>query len=134
MKQDLIFSGGDKITAKTAENKLVYICSPYRGETERNLAYARVLTRFALKNSFVPVTPHLYLTQVLDEEDRMQRKMGMDAGKELLKHCGYILAGDRYGFTEGMFEEIHLAAQIGLKELGLTKDGKLIEIYGGQQS
>ena len=78
-------------------NNLIYICSPYRGEVERNLEYARELTRLALDNSFVPITPHLYLTQVVNDEDRRERERGMSAGKELLQHCKYILIGSRYG-------------------------------------
>ena len=110
------------------DNKLIYVCSPYRGDVERNLAYARVLTKFALNNSYIPITPHLYLTQVLEEDDPEQRKKGMAAGKELLKQCRYILVGSKYGFTEGMLEEIHIAVENGMIELELTKDGKLIEI------
>ena len=30
------------------ENKLCYICSPYRGDTERNAKYAAALTRTAV--------------------------------------------------------------------------------------
>lgn len=114
-------------------NNLVYICSPYRGEVERNLEYARELTRLALDNSFVPVTPHLYLTQVVNDEDSRERERGMSAGKELLWHCKYILIGSRYGLSEGMLEEIELAAQQSKIELAPSKDGKLIVVYGGQQ-
>lgn len=31
------------------ENKLCYICSPYRGDTERNAKYAAALTRTAVE-------------------------------------------------------------------------------------
>lgn len=114
-------------------NNLVYICSPYRGEVERNLEYARELTRLALDNSFVPITPHLYLTQVVDDEDCRERERGMKAGKELLQHCKYILIGSRYGLSEGMLEEIKLATEHEKIELAPSKDGKLIVVYGGQQ-
>ena len=134
MKQDLIFSGGAKIVGQIVENKLVYICSPYRGEVERNLQYAKELTRIALENNFVPITPHLYLTQAVNDEVPEEREKGMAAGKELLKHCKYILIGSRYGLSEGMLEEIELALQYGTIELAPTKAG-LIEVYnGGQQS
>lgn len=114
-------------------NNLVYICSPYRGEVERNLEYARELTRLALDNSFVPITPHLYLTQVVNDEDRWERERGMSAGKELLRHCKYILIGSRYGLSEGMLEEIKLATRYGKIELAPSKGGKLIVVYGGQE-
>ena len=115
-------------------NKLIYICSPYRGEVERNLQYARELTRIALDNDFVPITPHLYITQAVNDEVPEEREKGMAAGKELLKHCKYILIGSKYGLSEGMLEEIRLALEHGTIELAPTKAG-LIEVYnGGQQA
>lgn len=115
------------------ENKLVYICSPYRGEVERNLRYARELTRVALENGYVPITPHLYLTQVVNDEVPKEREKGIAAGKELLKHCKYILIGSKYGLSAGMLEEIGLAQKYGTIELAMVKAG-LIEVYnGGQQ-
>ena len=114
------------------ENKLVYVCSPYRGETERNIGYAQELTRLVLDNGFVPVTPHLYLTQVVCDEVPQERELGMAAGRELLKQCSYILIGSRYGVSDGMLSEIELAIQTGKKELAKEKDG-LAVVYGGQQ-
>lgn len=111
------------------DNKLCYICSPYRGDTERNMVYAKELTRLALDNGYAPITPHLYLTQVLDEDDPEQRSKGMAAGEELLKHCRYILIGSRFGLSEGMTGEIKTAIETGLAELAVTKRGLEI-VYG----
>lgn len=111
------------------ENKLCYVCSPYRGNTERNIEYAKELTRLALDGGYVPVTPHLYLTQVLDEDEPEQREKVMAAGTELLKHCRYILIGSRYGLSEGMLAEIDTATENGLAELAATVRG-LEVVYG----
>lgn len=108
---------------------LVYVCSPYRGDTERNITYAKELTRAALEHGYTPITPHLYLTQVLDDETPKERELGLLAGQELLKHCEYILVGSRYGISEGMQQEIMIASEAGLKELALTKKG-LEKVYG----
>lgn len=105
------------------ENKLVYVCSPYRGDIERNVAYAKELTRAVLEYGYTPITPHLYLTQVLDDEKPEERKLGLLAGQNLLKHCGYILIGSKYGISEGMQQEIVIAREVGVKELALTKKG-----------
>jgi hypothetical protein len=115
------------------QSKLRYICSPYRGDIERNTEYARELTRIALDYGYTPITPHLYLTQVLNEEDQEQRERGMAAGAELLKHCKYILIGSRYGLSEGMLAEIQIAIEEGITELAQEKGG-LVEVYGGQQA
>ena len=114
------------------QNKLCYICSPYRGDIERNTEYAKKLTKIALDCGYAPITPHLYLTQVLSEEDPAQRKKGMAAGAELLKHCRYILIGSRYGLSEGMIEEIQIAIEEGITELAQEKGG-LVKVYGGQR-
>ena len=85
-------------------NNLCYIRSPYRGEVERNKKYARELTRLALDNGFCPVTVHLYLTEVTDDNIPEERRLGMDAGIEI---------GGRHGISEGMKAEIKTAIGMG---------------------
>ena len=111
-------------------NNLLYVCSPYRGEIRRNKEYARELTRAAINSGFAPVTVHLYLTEVLDDSKPQERSRGMAAGQDILKQCAYILLGTKYGFSEGMKEEITLAALKGLIML-YEKDGVLY--YAGTQ-
>ena len=77
-------------------NDLLYVCSPYRGDTKRNKEYARKLTRAAINNGFVPVTVHLYLTEVTDDQNPEERRRGMAAGMKILENCKYILVGDKY--------------------------------------
>lgn len=94
-------------------NNLCYICSPYRGEVERNKKYARELTRLALDNGFYPVTVHLYLTEVTDDSNPTERELGMNTGMGILDSCKYILIGGRYGISEGMAGEIRRALDTG---------------------
>lgn len=105
-------------------NNLLYVCSPFRGEVKRNKEYARELTRVALDNGFVPVTVHLYLTEVLNEEIPEEREKGMVAGKKLLGQCKYILIGEKYGRSSGMIGEINLAEKLDLIPL-YERDGKI---------
>lgn len=93
--------------------KLCYICSPYRGDTARNVEYARELTRKALYKGYVPITPHLYLTQALDDNDPAERSLGISAGLRLLEPCKYIMVGRRYGLSAGMRYEIEAARRLG---------------------
>lgn len=115
-------------------NNLCYICSPYRGEVERNKKYARELTRLALDNGFCPVTVHLYLTEVTDDNIPEERRLGMDAGMEILKNCKYILIGGRHGISEGMKAEIKTALNMGKIMLmpgssgGISADVNMVEI------
>ena len=82
------------------ENKLCYVCSPYRGDTERNIKYAKELTRLALDNSYVPITPHLYLTQVLDEDDPEQREKGIYPHRKPVRAVGGDACRDKYRHEE----------------------------------
>lgn len=67
----------------------VYICSPYRAkdgaELDRNIDYAQQLTRQALEAGLAPITPHLYMTQCMDDKKPEERARGMAAGLALLK-------------------------------------------------
>ena len=114
-------------------NNLLYVCSPYRGETRRNKEYARELTKAALNSGFAPVTVHLYMTEVLDEEKPEERSRGMAAGQDILTQCSYILIGTKYGFSEEMREEITLATLKGLTML-YEKDGKLYVVGTEKQA
>ena len=105
-------------------NDLLYVCSPYRGDTKRNKEYARKLTRAALDNGFVPVTVHLYLTEATDDSNPEERVRGMAAGMKILENCKYILVGDRYGISDGMKAELTFAAVKG-KIMLYEKDGKI---------
>jgi len=94
-------------------NRLAYICSPHKGgilARTRNIIYARRLTRAAADLGLTPVTPHLYLTQVFDDRDPKGRAQGVAAGMDILKHCGTVVIGVRYGVSEGMAAEIRAAA------------------------
>lgn len=114
-------------------NDLLYVCSPYRGNTKRNKEYARKLTRAALDNGFIPVTVHLYLTEATDDTNPEERVRGMAAGMKILENCKYILIGDRYGISEGMKAEMTFAAVKG-KIMLYEKDGKIYLVNSRQET
>lgn len=114
-------------------NDLLYVCSPYRGDTKRNKEYTRKLTRAALDNGFIPVTVHLYLTEATDDTNPEERVRGMAAGMKILENCKYILIGDRYGISEGMKAEMTFAAVKG-KIMLYEKDGKIYLVNSRQET
>ena len=69
--------------------RTVYICSPYRAkdgaELDRHIEYAQTLTKQAIEAGLAPITPHLYMTQCLNEDKLQERAAGMAAGLALLK-------------------------------------------------
>ena len=97
-----------------------YVCSPYRGnilKRIRNRRYARELTERAINAGFTPITPHLYITQVLNDKIPAERQQGMAAGLELLQLCqelwAYIPPGGLP--SEGMQQEIRYALDRGIE-------------------
>lgn len=62
--------------------RLVILESPYAGDVEANVAYARRCLRDSLMRGEAPSASHLLYTQpgVLDDNDPVERAMGIDAG------------------------------------------------------
>jgi hypothetical protein len=85
---------------------LAFVCSPYRGEIERNTEYAKKLAAKAISLGFAPVIPHLMYTQFLDDGSEFQRDKGMKCGLALLEKCDVLIIGGKYGISEGMEAEI----------------------------
>lgn len=88
----------------------IFICSPYRGNIEKNVANAKRYCRY-VEYDGIPIAPHLYFTQFLNEE--YERYKGMLWGKALLAECKemYVFADE---VTEGMIEEIKTAMELGI--------------------
>lgn len=92
---------------------VAYICSPYRGDTYKHTIYARRLLKTALQLGYAPICPHLYLTQVLNDNSPYEREQGLQAGLALLQVCDVVIVGERYGISEGMKAEIERAIELG---------------------
>ena len=100
--------------------KTAYICSPYSGDTKRNKQYARELTAHAIQLGYAPITPHLYITECLDDNEPSQRDLGLNAGIALLSVCDIIIVGWRYGISDEMEREIFRARLGELEEICLN--------------
>lgn len=130
------------------KNNLAYICSPYRGnilEKARNILYARHLTKLALQLGYTPITTHLYLTQVLNDNIPMQRRQGLKAGRDILNACDTIIIGARHailGIKCSNFDNYNYAqiyctatkqdqARIVLNEISkfINADADLLELF-----
>lgn len=103
------------IERKNREGELAYICSPYRGDIERNILYAQQLVIYAVNRGLSPICPHLYLPRIFDDDIPEQRDKGLRVGLELLSCCDVLLVGKRYGISEGMQGEIDRAHALGIQ-------------------
>lgn len=84
--------------------KRVILESPYAGDIERNVRYARLCIKDSLLRGEAPIASHLLYTQegILDDDIPNERKLGIDAGlawKSVADlHVFYI----DYGMSTGM--------------------------------
>lgn len=92
---------------------LCYICSPYRGNVEKNVQNARSYCRIAADRGYIPIAPHLLFPQFLDDSLQEERELGMFMGFVLLSKCRELWAfGDL--ISDGMEQEIRKAEARGI--------------------
>ncbi len=103
---------------------LVFICSPFRGDTETNAHRARAYCSLASSQGCIPFAPHLLFTQFLDDAKADERKMGMYMGVEMLRLCDELWAFGEP--TEGMTAEIELAERMGIPVRCHDLEGQVI--------
>jgi hypothetical protein len=96
--------------------KLVIVESPYAGDVEANVEYARRCVRDALMRGEAPIASHLLYTQpgILDDTVPAERKQGIDAGLAWRKVAeASVVYADR-GVSEGMKYGIKAAEAAGV--------------------
>ena len=98
---------------KTAFRPLVFISSPFAGDTQRNTKRARGFCRFAVSKNCIPVAPHLLFPQFMEEDDPAQRDLGIFFGMVLMSKCQEVWVFGR-NITKGMAVEIEKAKRLGL--------------------
>ena len=56
---------------------IVYVCSPFAGDIERNIANARRYCRFAVDSGSIPLAPHLLFPQFMDDSNEHDHGLAM---------------------------------------------------------
>lgn len=103
--------GKEEKTAKVFR-PLVYICSPFAGDTERNIRRARGYCRFVVSKGYIPLAPHLHYPQFMDDGDKEERELGLRFALILLGKCDELWV---FGNTSsGMSKEIARAKKRGM--------------------
>lgn len=103
--------------------KKTYICSAYasKGDKQQNVANAMEYCRMAIKRGYLPIAPHVFYTQMLNDDIEEERAAGLAIGMELLKECDEIWV---FGSVQGgMIAEVQMAADLGMKVVFMLKDG-----------
>lgn len=98
--------------ALRAFRPVVYICSPLAGDLVKNQENARTYCRFAVEAGCVPIAPHIYFTQFMNDNDRKERDLALFMDIVLLSKCAELwVFGEE--ITSGMSIEIEKAKRKG---------------------
>jgi len=84
--------------------KLVTIESPFSGDIEANIEYARACMADSLRRGEFPIASHLLYTQpgILRDEIKDERDRGIAAGKAWARHADLTAVYMDRGVTPGM--------------------------------
>ncbi|WP_280357108.1 hypothetical protein [Nocardia otitidiscaviarum] len=83
-------------------SKLVIIESPYAGDVDTNLQYAREALLDSLQRGEFPIASHLLYTQVLNDLDPVMRQQGIEAGLAWGSHADTTAVYADLGVSTGM--------------------------------
>ena len=101
---------------------IVYICSPYsHGYINTNIENARKYSRFAVDKHYLPITPHIYFTQFMDDTVSEERETAVFMNFVLMSKCVELwVFGDT--ISAGMKAEIERAERKHMKIRYFTEE------------
>lgn len=99
--------------------KKVIIESPYTGDINLNIEYARACVRDSLSRGEAPIASHLLYTQpgILIDEIETERQWGIDAGLAWLSVAEAHIAYIDFGISKGMIYGITEAKKFGFETI-----------------
>ena len=101
---------------------LVYICSPYAGDVERNTEKAKQYSRFAVfERDAIAFAPHLLLPLYLSDDDPEERELALFMDIVFLGKCNELWVFGEI-ITNGMQREIEKAKKRRMKIRYFTED------------
>ena len=90
----------------------MYICSPLSGDMDANQEAARRYCRYAVDSDYIPIAPHIYFTQFMNEHSPKERNLALFMDIVLLSKCAELwVFGDT--ISKGMSMEIEKANRKG---------------------
>jgi hypothetical protein len=91
--------------------RLVILESPFAGDEQANIDYARLCVRDSLMRGEAPIASHLLYTQptILDDSEPKERQHGINAGLAWGKVADATVVYMDRGISEGMSHGIGIA-------------------------
>lgn len=99
-----VASNGDVTSLADGRKRLVILESPFAGDIELNVRYARAALRDCLLRGESPLASHLLFTQpgVLDDLNTVERRLGIEAGLAWGIHAHATVVYRDLGVSPGM--------------------------------
>lgn len=100
--------------SKTSDFTQVMLESPFAGDVQGNIAYARSCMGDCIRRGEAPFASHLLYTQdgVLDDNKPEERLLGMQAGMAFAMVCKKTVVYIDKGISNGMFYGIMSAREV----------------------
>ena len=89
---------------------IVYVCSPFAGDIERNIANTRRYCRFAVDSGSIPLAPHLLFPQFMDDSNEHDHGLAMFMNMALMSKCAEVWVFGEH-ISKGMAAEIRKAKE-----------------------
>jgi hypothetical protein len=95
--------------------RLVIVESPYAGDVDRNVAYARAALADCLRRGEAPLASHLLYTQpgVLDDRVPEERRLGIEAGLAWGRVAEATVVYSDFAYSSGMLQGVERARREG---------------------
>jgi len=105
--------------------KTIFLCSRYRGNVERNRQRAKYYARLIALEGHIPIAPHLFYPQFLDDANPNERMIGINLGLNQLKGCDEMWIFGTI-ISDGMKLEIEKAKENGIPVRLHDENGKVL--------
>jgi hypothetical protein len=91
--------------------KRIFVCSPYSGDVTANVKFAQEACLDVIRTGNAPYAPHLYLPQILDDNNEEERNTGINSGIAFLEMCDevWVYLPKDTNISRGMRKEISIA-------------------------
>ncbi|MBK7078522.1 MAG: 3'-5' exonuclease [Myxococcales bacterium] len=96
---------------EAGRRRRVYVCHPFANDPAGNIERVRAISQFLIDDGALPIAPHLYLPQLIDETTGREQALALCL--ELLATCDEVRVFGEL-VTEGMERELREAKRLGL--------------------
>ena len=96
---------------EAVRRRRVYVCHPFANDPAGNIERVRAISKFLIDDGALPIAPHLYLPQLIDETTGREQALALCL--ELLATCDEVRVFGEI-VTEGMERELREAKRLGL--------------------